>query len=232
MNQHGVTVLVGTTKGAFTISSKSDRNGWSVKGPFCDGWPINHIIGDPATRVLWAGGGSDWHGAGVWRSEDMGATWNVAKLTKGQLDDWAASDPQLAAMVSWTNQPLRFADQFSQIWSLCYATARFMPEPNRQDCFRAGTAARTGKKWKVCETILPPTVGPLAAPDWYCIRSCLIRQMPKNSGSEFRRPASLRLRMEARPGIAAIAYRIKSQALNTLTPLHRATAKSDIASTT
>src|SRR5262245_9076819 len=100
MNQDGVMVLVGTTKGAFTISSRSDRNGWTVKGPFCDGWPINHVIGDPATRVLWAGGGGDWHGAGVWRSEDLGATWDVAKLTKGQIDDWAAKDPKLAAMVN------------------------------------------------------------------------------------------------------------------------------------
>ena len=74
MNQDGVTILVGTTKGAFLISSRSDRNGWTVKGPFCDGWPINHIIGDPATRSLWAGGGGELHGAGVWRSEDLGVT--------------------------------------------------------------------------------------------------------------------------------------------------------------
>jgi hypothetical protein len=92
-----------------------------VKGPFCDGWPVNHLIGDPATGLLWAGGGSELHGAGVWRSEDSGVNWEVAKLTKGQIDDWAANDPQLAAMMNWTNQPLPFADQFSQIWSLGYA---------------------------------------------------------------------------------------------------------------
>src|SRR6476620_12160581 len=121
MRQDGVTVLGGTTKGAFLISGGSNRNGWTVKGPFCDGWPINHIIGDPATRLLWAGGGGEFHGAGVWRSEDLGATWEVARLTKGQIDDWAANDPQLAAMMNWTKEPLPFADQFSQIWSLCYA---------------------------------------------------------------------------------------------------------------
>src|SRR6185437_15117682 len=83
MRQGGIAILVGTTKGAFLISDGSDRQGWTVNGPFYDGWPINHIIGDPATGVLWAGGGGDWHGAGVWRSEDAGATWQVAKLTKG-----------------------------------------------------------------------------------------------------------------------------------------------------
>ena len=97
MSQGGVTILVGTTKGAFLISGGTAREGWTVKGPFCNGWPINHIVGDPDAGMLWAGGGSEWHGAGVWRSEDMGATWEVAKLTKGQVDDWAASDPQLAA---------------------------------------------------------------------------------------------------------------------------------------
>jgi photosystem II stability/assembly factor-like uncharacterized protein len=121
MGQGGITILVGTTKGAFLISGGSDRQGWSVNGPFCDGWPINHIIGDPATGVLWAGGGGEWHGAGVWRSEDSGATWQVAKLTKGLIDDWAATDPQLAATMNWTARPLPFADQFSQIWSLGYA---------------------------------------------------------------------------------------------------------------
>lgn len=121
MSRDGVTVLVGTTKGAFLVAGASGRNGWTVKGPFCDGWPINHIIGDPASGLLWAGGGGEWHGAGVWRSEDSGATWQLAKLTKGQIDDWAAKDPQLAAMMNWTAQPLPFADQFSQIWSLGFA---------------------------------------------------------------------------------------------------------------
>jgi hypothetical protein len=145
MSQDGVTILVGTTKGAFMISSGSDRKGWTVKGPFCDGWPINHIIGDPAMRLLWAGGGGEWHGAGVWRSEDLGATWDVAKLTKGQVDDWAAKDPQLAAMMNWTNQPLRFADQFSQIWSLCYAhgTLYAGTKPARLLSSRDG-----GKNWE------------------------------------------------------------------------------------
>src|SRR5437762_10628718 len=67
-----LTLLVGTTKGAFLICGGNDRSGWAIQGPYCDGWPINHVIGDPETGVIWAGGGGEWHGAGIWRSEDGG----------------------------------------------------------------------------------------------------------------------------------------------------------------
>jgi photosystem II stability/assembly factor-like uncharacterized protein len=120
MASNDLTILVGTTKGAFLISGGTDRKGWAVTGPFCDGWPINHIVGDPTTGHLWAGGGSDWHGAGIWRSTDRGTSWEVAKLTKGKMDDWAANDPDFAKMIGWTDTPLPFDDKFAQIWSLNY----------------------------------------------------------------------------------------------------------------
>ncbi len=113
-----LTVLVGTTKGTFLISGGTERSGWTVSGPFCDGWPINHVIGDPATGRIWAGGGSDWHGAGVWRSDDGGTSWTLAKLTKGKLDTWAANDPDFAAMIGWTDSPPPFGEEFAQVWSL------------------------------------------------------------------------------------------------------------------
>jgi hypothetical protein len=116
-----LTLLIGTTKGAFLVSGGPDRSNWTVRGPFCAGWPINHIIGDPATGRLWAGGGGDWHGAGVWRSDDFGETWRVIRLTRGTMDDWAANDPGFAQMVGWTGAPLPFGDSFSQVWSLCHA---------------------------------------------------------------------------------------------------------------
>ena len=47
MASNGISILVGTTKGAFLISGGSDRSGWKVTGPFCSGSPINHVIGDP-----------------------------------------------------------------------------------------------------------------------------------------------------------------------------------------
>ena len=121
MSETSMTILVGTTKGAFMISGRRNPGGWVVKGPFCDNWPINHFIGDPDTGILWAGGGGEFYGAGVWRSLDGGVTWNLARLTKGMMDDFAANDSDFAKMMGWTEEPLPFNDDFSQIWSLCYA---------------------------------------------------------------------------------------------------------------
>ncbi len=118
MASQGLTLLVGTTKGAFLIAERPDRSGWSVRGPFCDGWPINHVIGDAETGTIWAGGGGDWHGAGVWRSDDGGGSWRVMRLTRGTMDEWAAKDAAFAAMIGWKDEPLPFGDGFSQIWSL------------------------------------------------------------------------------------------------------------------
>ncbi|MXW85918.1 MAG: hypothetical protein F4Z55_08380 [Boseongicola sp. SB0667_bin_21] len=61
-----VSLLVGTTKGLFQVTSE-DRAAWSVDGPHCNLWPINHAIGDAGKGVIWAAGGGDWEGAGVWR---------------------------------------------------------------------------------------------------------------------------------------------------------------------
>ena len=110
-----ITLLVGTTKGLFLIDG---GKGWSVSGPHCDGWPINHAVGDPASGMIWAGGGGDWQGAGVWRSEDGGQGWQVAKLTSGQMDDWAADDADFAQMIGWTDRPAPFGKDFAQVWSL------------------------------------------------------------------------------------------------------------------
>ena len=116
-----VTILVGTTKGAFLLRADADRADFTVEGPFCDGWPINHMAADPATGVIWAAGGGDWHGAGVWRSGDNGATWTLAKLTGGMMDDWAANDPDFAKMIGFTGEAPPFGKDFSQVWSLCFA---------------------------------------------------------------------------------------------------------------
>lgn len=114
-------ILVGTTKGVFVIAGSEERTDWRVEGPFCDGWPINHVIGDPESGTLWAGGGGAFHGAGVWRSRDGGATWSVVRLTTGEMDAWAANDADFAAMIGWTDASTPFGDAFSQVWSLCFA---------------------------------------------------------------------------------------------------------------
>lgn len=115
-----IQLLVGTTKGLFVIES-GDRKAWRVRGPLCDGWPINQAVGDPATGTIWAGGGSDWHGAGVWRSTDGGESWTLAKLTSGQVDEWAATDPDFAQMIGRTPSDPPFGKDFLQVWSLSYA---------------------------------------------------------------------------------------------------------------
>jgi photosystem II stability/assembly factor-like uncharacterized protein len=118
-------VLLGTTKGAFLLTSER-RSGWKVSGPHCGGWAINHVIGDPATGALYAGGGGEWTGAGVWRSTDGGETWTLSRLTRGMSDDWAARDPDFAAMIGWTEAPLPFDSAFQQIWSLDLAEGRLL----------------------------------------------------------------------------------------------------------
>jgi photosystem II stability/assembly factor-like uncharacterized protein len=70
-------VLVGTRKGLFMLES-ADRRDWALTGPLCEGWPIYHAVHDPASGALYAAAASDWHGAGVWRSPDLGETWQLS----------------------------------------------------------------------------------------------------------------------------------------------------------
>ncbi|GLK79213.1 WD40/YVTN/BNR-like repeat-containing protein [Methylopila turkensis] len=69
-------LLVGTKKGLFLLESDADRRDWELKGPFCEMWPINHAIVDPATGVIHAAGGNEWFGPAIWRSDDLGASWS------------------------------------------------------------------------------------------------------------------------------------------------------------
>ena len=114
-----VTILVGTTKGVFLLDGTADRTAWSVRGPFCDGWPINHVIGDPASGMIWAAGGGDWSGAGVWRSADGGESWVLSQLSNGEWDAWLARDPAFAAeMGAAPSAPAPFTGDITAIWSL------------------------------------------------------------------------------------------------------------------
>ncbi len=70
-----ILVLVGTRKGAFIVESDVARRSWTVRGPFCETWPTNHVVGDPDSGTIYAGGGSEWFGPAVWRSTDLGASW-------------------------------------------------------------------------------------------------------------------------------------------------------------
>jgi photosystem II stability/assembly factor-like uncharacterized protein len=76
---HGMTkrvfVLLGTKKGAFILESDSTRRNWTQRGPFCETWPMNHVIADPENGTIYAGGGNEWFGPAVWKTTDFGATW-------------------------------------------------------------------------------------------------------------------------------------------------------------
>ncbi len=73
----GVRVLVGTRKGAFTLTSDGGRRDWEVSGPHFPGWEIYHVAGSPADPDrLYASQSSGWFGQLIQRSEDGGKTWD------------------------------------------------------------------------------------------------------------------------------------------------------------
>src|SRR5438270_5745818 len=72
----GVSVLVGSKKGAFLLESDAERRDWRVRGPFCEHWPLMHVAADPATGAIHAAGGNAWFGPAIWTSRDFGASWS------------------------------------------------------------------------------------------------------------------------------------------------------------
>jgi photosystem II stability/assembly factor-like uncharacterized protein len=73
-----VVLLVGTRKGCFVLESDEARRDWSIRGPFCEGWPVYHAVHDADSGAVYAAAASEWHGSGVWRSPDLGETWELS----------------------------------------------------------------------------------------------------------------------------------------------------------
>jgi photosystem II stability/assembly factor-like uncharacterized protein len=71
-------LLVGTRKGCFILESDAGRRDWKLRGPYCDGWPVYHAVHDAESGAIYAAAASEWHGAGVWRSTDLGETWELS----------------------------------------------------------------------------------------------------------------------------------------------------------
>ncbi|MDU9005855.1 WD40/YVTN/BNR-like repeat-containing protein [Sedimentitalea todarodis] len=138
-----VTILVGTTKGAFLLTGMPGGLEWSVSGPHCDGWSINHVIGDPATGTIWAGGGGDWTGAGVWRSDNGGADWVLSKLSPGQIDEWAANDPDTAAFLNWEPVESPFDADMKAVWALHHAHGTLYAGTNPASLLASGDSGIT-----------------------------------------------------------------------------------------
>jgi BNR/Asp-box repeat protein len=71
-----VRVLVGTSKGAFVITSDGKRKDWAINGPFFAGWEVYHLKGSPVDpNRVYASQSTGWHGQIVQRSDDGGVTW-------------------------------------------------------------------------------------------------------------------------------------------------------------
>jgi photosystem II stability/assembly factor-like uncharacterized protein len=70
-----VLILVGTKKGTFILESDASRRSWELRGPLCDTWPMQHVVGDAATGAIYGGGGNEWFGPAVWKSTDLGKSW-------------------------------------------------------------------------------------------------------------------------------------------------------------
>ena len=68
----------GTRKGCFLIETDESRRSWSLRGPYCEGWPVYHAVFDPSSEAVYAAAASEWHGSGVWRSGDLGHTWELS----------------------------------------------------------------------------------------------------------------------------------------------------------
>ncbi len=71
-------LLIGTRKGCFLLESDADRRDWSLRGPYCEGWPVYHAILEPASGAIYAAAASEWLGSAVWRSGDLGETWTLS----------------------------------------------------------------------------------------------------------------------------------------------------------
>jgi hypothetical protein len=81
----GVRVLVGTRKGAFTLTSDGKRQKWEVSGPHFAGWEIYHVKGSPADpNRLYASQTSGWFGQIIQRSDDGGKSWHQPGTPPGE----------------------------------------------------------------------------------------------------------------------------------------------------
>ena len=78
-------LLVGTRKGLFVLES-DDRRDWSVRGPYCESWPIYHAVLDHDSGTIYAAAASEWLGSAIWRSADLGESWEHSSEGIGYPD--------------------------------------------------------------------------------------------------------------------------------------------------
>ncbi|MFF5288317.1 WD40/YVTN/BNR-like repeat-containing protein [Paractinoplanes globisporus] len=112
----GVRLLVGTRKGAFTLTADGMRKDWEVSGPHFGGWEIYHVNGSAADPDrLWASQSSGWFGQIIQRSDDGGKSWNP-------VGNDFAYDGEVGEHLWYDGNPRPW--EFKRIWHL---------EPSRTD---------------------------------------------------------------------------------------------------
>ena len=119
-----ILILVGTKKGAFILDGNTQRRDWRLRGPFCEAWPIHHMIADPATGAIHAGGGNEWFGPAVWSSRDLGVCWSHASAGLAYAEG---------------EEPIR------AVWSLAPAAGRLYAGVQPAGLFRS---ADGGASWR------------------------------------------------------------------------------------
>jgi hypothetical protein len=79
----GVTLLIGTRKGAFIYRSDEERRCWQPSEPMLEGWRVFHIAADARCHPprIYAAASNPWWGRALARSDDGGASWEP--LTNG-----------------------------------------------------------------------------------------------------------------------------------------------------
>src|SRR5438067_803699 len=78
-------LLVGTRKGLFVLES-DDRRDWIVRGPYCESWPVYNATLDRDSGTIYAAASSEWFGSAIWRSADLGETWEHSSEGLGYPD--------------------------------------------------------------------------------------------------------------------------------------------------
>ncbi len=74
----GVTLLVGTRKGAWTLTSDAGRKSWKLEGPHFLGHVLHHLVADPRSGDWLAAAKTGHLGPTIFRSTDRGRTWKEA----------------------------------------------------------------------------------------------------------------------------------------------------------
>jgi photosystem II stability/assembly factor-like uncharacterized protein len=119
-------LLVGTRKGCFLLESDESRRDWTLRGPFCESWPIFHAIHDEDSGAIYAAAASEWFGTSIWRSPDLGETWTQSSEGLSYGENGARKLTKVSNLTAAHGRLLAGADQIGifestddgQTWSL------------------------------------------------------------------------------------------------------------------